>query len=230
MKPYFVPLVPRAGLHLFVWAWPDTRTIERSEAERFARLFHEVWAGIAPSDRKAMLRFWGKDRYWLGDTPRPAVAYVKLYDCFGEKIIGPPTPPRVPEIELCLGKKWPRGFGKHMAMTSEDGLDLTFDASRLPKRDAGMRNVIAHELGHVRLDAAGCGVFELHPGNALDYAVSPVEIAAELLAAFWGFEPTGGYTISEKILKLAIKRTPDHPTFVWLARWLLSHRASKRAR
>jgi len=127
---YFVPLVPRAGFRLFVWAVETT--ITRSEVDRFVRLFREVWTLVPARDRRALLRYWGKFRAEVRSTAPPGKHFI----------------PPMPFIELCENK-WGRGEGRTRGATNHDGTLLTFVAERLPRRDAGVRAIIAHELGHV---------------------------------------------------------------------------------
>ena len=199
---YFVPLVPRAGFRLFVWAVETT--ITRSEVDRFVRLFREVWTLVPARDRRALLHYWGNSRAEL----RPMCA--------------PGEDPRtlVPFIELCENK-WGRGRGQTRGATNHDGTLLTFVAERLPRRDAGVRRIIAHELGHVRLIAAGCDPWWNRPPMAdkTDYVLSPIETAADLLAAAWGCEDPNHVRTSDWFgIEGAIRRNPNHPVAGWLRR------------
>ena len=198
----FFPLVPRARLHLFVWA-VETR-IKRSEVERFTRLFREVWRLVPARDRQALLRYWGKARAELRSMDPPTENPGAL----------------VPFIELCENK-WGRGRGLVNGSTNHDGSLLTFVAERLPRCEGGVRAIIAHELAHVRLIAAGCDPWWNRPPMAdkTDYVLSPIETAADLLAAAWGCEDPNHVRTSDWFgIEGAIRRNPNHPVAGWLRR------------
>jgi hypothetical protein len=213
--PGWLPLIPRAGLWLRVWSCDAP--IERDEVERFVRLFREVWAGVFASDRRAILRHWRKL------LARAARGYARARAAKGNPD-GPRVPCVIPFIELCR-KEWPRGQRNIQAQTGLDAQTLTFEASRLLRRDAGARAVIAHELGHVRLIAAGCDPVLMRPptANGVDYILSPVEVSANVLAAAWGFEPADHHRVEKRWIEGAIRLNPSHPTAVWLRRRLARH-------
>ena len=208
MKPYWLPLLPRADIELVVWSVEDD--IDHGGAERFATLFRATWALIPAADRRALLRYWADQRRQRSPSPsgRPA--------------------PRVPFVELCNGKSdFERSpGGKVRAQTNIDGSTLTFGASRLPRRDANVKSIVAHEIAHVRLIAAGCDLWNNRPADhgdaAVDYCLSPVETAADVLVNAWGLDAYLGLErrVSGRRIRAVIERNPGHPASRWLERYL----------
>jgi hypothetical protein len=206
MKPYHLPLAPRAGLDLLVYS--ENAEIGRGEAERFARQFREAWALIFASDRRAILRYWRKHRV----EAQRHLPSALIPHC------------RVPLISLCR-REWPRGRRSVKGNAGHDGTVLTFEASRFPKRDAGARAIIAHELAHVRtFAAAGAHPWEWPTiRRRCDWIASPFEAVADALAMAWGFRRADD-SLDRYVIRTVIKRNSRHPVVVWLRRWRRQHR------
>jgi hypothetical protein len=124
----------------------------------------------------------------------------------------------MPAIVLC--DKHPEGWRRWTqagGVTDRAATRLMFNAPRLPQRDAEVLSVIAHELGHVRIIAAG---YDLGPPIRcrIDYILSPDELAANLLMNLWGFRISGSLNPLDHrgFFDAVFRMHPNHPVLRWV--------------